>query len=56
MVTKMNMRLKGPVCERRKLRNFVAPVALRFRHESAPLEPNGAYPAGVIATASCWGA
>jgi hypothetical protein len=29
MVTKMNMRLKGQMCERGNLRIFVAPVASR---------------------------
>ncbi len=72
MVTEMNMRLKGPMCERGKLRIFVASGTSRIhflcarrwadRHidawDTAPLDAvsRNDYPAGVIASASCSGA
>jgi hypothetical protein len=34
MVTEMNMRLKGPMCERGKLRIFVASGASQIHHKS----------------------
>ena len=60
MVTEMNMRLKGPVCKWGKLHIFVTSVTSRFCYESAGRGARrraaGAYPAGAIASASCWGA